>query len=167
MQMIRARKWHIAAVAVAAVALTVGGVLASQRGGTSPTPGLPPVAGATNPDVTQATIGRTICIPGWTATVRPPSSYTNALKAQQMADWQLPGKPSDYEEDHLIPLALGGAGDDPANLWPQAYAGANGARTKDKLETRLHRLVCAGSVTLAVAQSCIMTDWIACARRYP
>ncbi|MBV8598859.1 MAG: hypothetical protein JO017_08565, partial [Actinobacteria bacterium] len=28
--------------------------------------------GATNPDVTQATIGSTICVRGWTATVRPP-----------------------------------------------------------------------------------------------
>src|SRR5262249_9192536 len=39
--------------------------------------------GATNPDVTQSTIGQTICVSGWTQTVRPPTSYTNPLKVQQ------------------------------------------------------------------------------------
>jgi hypothetical protein len=36
--------------------------------------------GAINPDVTQATIGKTICVPGWTAKIRPPVAYTNLLK---------------------------------------------------------------------------------------
>src|SRR5215510_5854842 len=30
-----------------------------------------------NPAVTQATIGTTICVRGWTATIRPPPSYTD------------------------------------------------------------------------------------------
>ena len=38
--------------------------------------------GVLNPNVTQATIGSTICVPGWTRTVRPPVEYTNALKAK-------------------------------------------------------------------------------------
>ena len=56
-----------------------------------------------NPAVTQATIGSTICVSGWTATVRPPESYTEALKASQIAAEGLPGGLSDYEEDHRIP----------------------------------------------------------------
>ena len=32
--------------------------------------------GALNPEVTQATIGATICVRGWTQTVRPPQQYT-------------------------------------------------------------------------------------------
>jgi hypothetical protein len=30
--------------------------------------------------VSQATIDRTICVSGWTATVRPPESYTEQIK---------------------------------------------------------------------------------------
>jgi hypothetical protein len=41
----------------------------------------------TNPDVTQDTIDSTICVSGWTSTVRPPSSYTTALKIQQIAEY--------------------------------------------------------------------------------
>jgi hypothetical protein len=39
--------------------------------------------GAPNPLVTQATIGSTICIRGWTMTVRPSQQCTSALKRQQ------------------------------------------------------------------------------------
>src|SRR5438105_1739217 len=41
--------------------------------------GLPDAActpGALNPDVTQATIGQTICTSGFSARVRPPTSFT-------------------------------------------------------------------------------------------
>jgi hypothetical protein len=120
-------------------------------------PAWPP--GALNPAVTQATIHRTICKDGWTTTVRPPDSYTNKLKREQMAERGLPGKPGDYEEDHFIPLELGGAPRDPANLWPQPYASEWGARKKDRLETTLHRKVCAGEVSLDAAREAVRKDW--------
>ena len=69
--------------------------------------------GALNPDVTQATIATTICKHGWTGTVRPPSSYTSRLKVEQMAQYGLTGSPSDYQEDHLVSLELGGHPTDP------------------------------------------------------
>ncbi len=48
-----------------------------------PDPTLTP--GATNSDITQATIAATICNPQWsTKTIRPPASYTNNLKKQQL-----------------------------------------------------------------------------------
>src|SRR6266704_4636963 len=74
-----------------------------------------------NPAVTPATIKTTICVVGWTATIRPPSSYTSQLKAQQMASEHLPGSPADYEEDHRVSLELGGAPSDPMNLSPEAH----------------------------------------------
>ena len=59
--------------------------------------------GATNPDVTQSTIGSTVCVSGWTSTVRPPTSYTNPLKVQQIAEYGYSDtSTADYEEDHLI-----------------------------------------------------------------
>ncbi|MFD8393034.1 hypothetical protein ACFV2N_28495 [Streptomyces sp. NPDC059680] len=42
---------------------------------------------AYNPDVTQSNIHSTICVSGWTATVRPPTSHTNPLKAQGTIDY--------------------------------------------------------------------------------
>lgn len=123
--------------------------------------------GALNPDVTQATIGQTICVAGWTKTVRPPASYTNRLKAHQLGAWGLlDNAPADYEEDHLISIELGGSPTDPANLWPQAYAGKCGARVKDVVETKLKRLICAGSVPLETAQQAIAADWVTAYRRY-
>lgn len=136
--------------------------------------GLPDAAttpGAANPLVTQANISRTICVPNWTKTVRPPATYTNRLKLAQLRDGPYKAassvNPRLYEEDHLISIELGGHPRDPKNLWPQLWDGAAGAHTKDVLENRLHRLVCARKVTLDEAQKCIASDWQACAKRYP
>src|SRR6266508_4829814 len=71
--------------------------------------------GVLNPDVTQATINATICVKGWTKTIRPPTSYTNKLKQKQMRQYHESGGPSRYEEDHLIPLELGGHPTNPKN----------------------------------------------------
>lgn len=60
-----------------------------------------------------------------------------------------------YEVDHLIPRELGGA-DDVRNLWPQPWPEA---RQKDRLENKLHVLVCAGQLSLQDAQDAIRTDW--------
>jgi hypothetical protein len=119
--------------------------------------------GAVNADITQATISQTICNPNWsTKSIRPPTSYTTALKKKQMADWGLPGTTSDYEEDHFISLELGGNPTDPRNLWPEPYKPAPGARQKDTVENALHKEVCDGTVTLQRAQEIISTDWYAC-----
>ena len=116
--------------------------------------------GATNPVVTQGTIGTTICRAGWTATVRPPVSVTGPLKVRQMAAYGLTGPTAAYEEDHLIPLELGGAPADPLNLWPQPRAGSPGAADKDRFENYLHAEVCALRKPLSDAQVEIATDWV-------
>lgn len=118
--------------------------------------------GATNVDVTQADIYSTICVTGWTATIRPPSTYTTALKKQQLATgYALNGDTatSDYEEDHLISLELGGSPRSPLNLWPEPYGSPDGARVKDQIENKLRELVCAGTIQLATAQQAIATNW--------
>lgn len=116
--------------------------------------------GSYNPDVTQSTINSTICVSGWTSTVRPPTSYTNPLKVQGIADYGYSDtNTADYEEDHLVPLELGGAPRDPANLWPEPYYGSPTAYTKDGVETKLKNAVCAGTITLSSARSAIKTNW--------
>lgn len=131
---------------------------------TGPRADLACTPGAMNPAVTQTTIHRTICQAGYTATIRPPVTVTDKIKTERMAAYGLTGRrPADYELDHLVPLELGGAPSSVANLWPELWAGPDGAHTKDKLENRLHREVCAGQITLGAAQREILTAWT---RRY-
>ena len=112
----------------------------------SPSPSYSRLIGALNPDVTQATIRTTICVAGWTDRIRPPASYTTALKKRQLPTG---ARLADYEEDHVIPLGLGGAPHAEANLRPVPI---KRARADDVWETRLHRQVCDGTLTLAAAQ---------------
>jgi hypothetical protein len=134
------------------VAFVVLAVLVAGRGGAELSPyraswTLTP--GTLNPDVTQETIAATICKSGWTRTIRPPTSYTNELKRTQMAEYGRSGEMSDYQEDHLISLELGGHPTDPRNLWPQPYPRAFEV---DREENELNDAVCSGDLTLAEAQ---------------
>lgn len=116
--------------------------------------------GSTNPDVTQDNIEETICDPNWhTSAIRPSSSYSRKLKQQQIDALGLPGTSADYEEDHLIPLELGGHPTDPDNLWPEAYEPRPGAYQKDGVERYLHNEVCTGNLSLRDAQREISEDW--------
>ena len=105
--------------------------------------------GVLNPAVTESTLASTICRHGWTRTVRPPVSYTNALKAKGLREYRLRGPPSAFQEDHLISLELGGDPVDPRNLWPEPYPRAAAV---DKIENDLNHRVCTGSLSLADAQ---------------
>jgi hypothetical protein len=126
----------------------------------TPGPGQPSVIlpdkkrtpGALNPKVRQSTIKKTICKSGWTARIRPPVSYTNALKIKQMVLYEETGSPSEYEEDHFIPLELGGAPRNPKNLWPEPRSQAT---LSDPLETSLKRKVCEHVMTLKKARATI------------
>jgi hypothetical protein len=137
----------VVAVAVGVLALAV----ARRRHEAAPrvlaSPTLTP--GVLNPDVRQATIGSTICVRGWTRTIRPPSEYTSRLKRQQLQRLGLRGAPGDYQEDHLISLELGGHPTDTRNLWPEPYPRAADV---DVIENELNAAVCSGRATLAEAQ---------------
>jgi hypothetical protein len=137
----------LAVLLVAAVVL----VFAHPRGHATPRIVADPARtpGVLNPDVTQANIRSTICRHGWTATIRPPTDYTNGLKRKQMRAYGEAGSLSDFQEDHLISLELGGDPTDPRNLWPEPYPRA---AEVDKIENDLNAQVCSGSLTLAQAQ---------------
>jgi hypothetical protein len=112
--------------------------------------------------VTQANIHSTICSPGNTETVRPPESVTEPEKEASLAAYGDTGPLHDYEYDHLVPLELGGADNDPRDLWPEPGASPN---PKDALEDRLRSMVCDGELTLAAARQEITGDWVAAYRR--
>ncbi len=112
--------------------------------------------------MTQASITRTICRRAYTRRVRPSERITEPEKLASMVAYGDRGSPRAYEYDHLIPLELGGAPNDPRNLWPEPGASPN---PKDELETRLREQVCRGAVPLAAAQHEIATDWVSVYRR--
>ena len=123
--------------------------------------------GAIDASITQSNIQTTICVRGYTKTVRPPAYYTNSLKKKQMAAYgYTDNNPAHYEEDHLIPLSIGGNPSDPANLWPQPRLSEWNAEKKDILEFKLYKLVCDGAVTLDDARHQISTNWIETYKRY-
>ena len=126
--------------------------------------------GSISPAVTQANINSTICVSGYTATVRPPSNITSAEKIGSAAAYGYTGSFSTGEYDHLVPLELGGDPNDPANLWvePNDRAGATSVyNTKDTLENRLRVMVCAGQLALATAQQAIASNWAVANQTYP
>jgi hypothetical protein len=139
-------------VALAMVVAVVLAVHFARRGPGGPVfyaarPALTP--GVLNPDVTQATIRDTICRHGWTRTVRPPTSYTSALKVEQLRRYGFAGGPTDYQEDHFISLELGGHPTDPKNLWPERRPRADHV---DTIENDLNDQVCSGAISLAEGQ---------------
>jgi hypothetical protein len=108
----------------------------------------------------QASPSATVCVSGFTGTIRPPVSYTEPLKLKIMAAYGV-SNPANYELDHLVALEDGGAPADPANLWPQPYSPTPGAHQKDDEENFLKRQVCSHAVTVAQAGISLAGDWLA------
>lgn len=126
--------------------------------------------GAIDSAVTQTNLPQTVCRSGgYTTSVRPPSGMTNRAKLKIMAAYGIPAdKAADYELDHLIPLADGGASDI-RNLWPEPNTFASDKHTtsafvhndKDQVEQDAFSALCAGRTTLSAVQSTMSTDWTA------
>lgn len=155
--------WNSHKSSIASPVVTTPSATLAPSGQCHSVKGLPdPVCtpGVADPRVTQANIITTICVSGYTTKVRPSSQYTNALKAQQIKAYGYSDTtPADYEEDHLIPLELGGHPTDGKNLWPEPLTGPYAATKKDGVENSLHTKVCDGLITLLAAQMAIATDW--------
>ncbi len=117
--------------------------------------------GAIDPNVTQDNIQSTICVPGYSSSVRPPVSYTEPLKLQSIQQYGYNDtSPSAYEYDHLIPLELGGNPTDTKNLWAEPSYGTYTSFDKDGFENYLHAQVCSGGLSLVQAQTEIASDWV-------
>jgi hypothetical protein len=62
------------------------------------------------------------------------------------------------EVDHIVPLELGGS-NDIANLFPERADARPGYHAKDRLENRLHALVCSHRLGLRAARIGIASNW--------
>jgi hypothetical protein len=138
------------------LALLVSTDSASVRSEALPDPRLTPGA-------TLAVTARDVCVVGYTKTVR---DVPAALKREVYRSY---GREPEHglccEIDHLIPLELGGS-NDRKNLWPQRYDGEWNAARKDRLERRLHGMICRGEISLKTAQEAIARDWVAAYLRF-
>lgn len=109
------------------------------------------------PGKVRTTNASDVCPHANTAAIRPPASYTSKLKVEQIKQYGYADtQASNYEEDHLLSLELGGDPISPQNLWPEFGSSPN---EKDKVENLLHARVCAGQITLVEAQREITSDW--------
>src|SRR6185437_15605230 len=125
---------------------TITGTCHYRDGGQLPDPRCTP--GSFDPAVTQANIHQTICVSGYTKTVRPPEEETDRFKYDVAYPAYGAVQSEKTELDHLVSLELGGS-NDAANLWPESPPTPN---PKDKVENALHKAVCDGQVTLTAAQ---------------
>jgi len=105
-----------------------------------------------------------ICTPGYSKKVRdvPEPVKRDVYESYGILSHQ----PREYEVDHLISLELGGS-NSKRNLWPESYLTEPwNAHVKDRVENKLHNMVCSGQLDLKTAQHEIATDWIAAYRKY-
>jgi hypothetical protein len=99
-----------------------------------------------------------VCSPGYAGSVRNvPQSRKDAVYRAYGMTRRFNG--ANGEVDHLVSLELGGT-NATANLFPEAAAPRPGSHEKDRLENRLHDLVCSGVITLRRAQQAIATNWV-------
>lgn len=105
---------------------------------------------------------RAVCTRGYAGRVRHVSA---SLKRKVYDSYGVRHhKRGSYEVDHLVSLELGGSNDE-SNLFPEAANPRPGFHEKDRLENRLHALVCDGEVSLRTAQRRIASDWLTEYRR--
>lgn len=128
---------------------------AAAGGAPLPDPACTP--GAVDPALTRTVI----CAPGWsTDSVRPSSGAIARFRTAAAAAYRI--DPAGIEYDHLVSLELGGASAT-SNMWPEPPGPGDAPRgvpnRKDRVEGTLHRLVCAGTMSLADAQRRIAADW--------
>ena len=99
-----------------------------------------------------------ICSPTFrTSTIRNvPQSEKHAVEVEYGMVPRAYGRT--IEIDHIVSLELGGS-NDIANLYPEPGSGPASYHAKDRLENRLHSLVCSGGITLHAAQVGIASHW--------
>ncbi|MSQ64808.1 MAG: hypothetical protein EXR37_00410 [Limnohabitans sp.] len=133
----------------------------SVFGQSSPLPDPRITPGAIDTSVTQENIHSTVCVRGYTGRVRPDKQYTNRLKHEQLRQYRYQDlNPANYEQDHLIPLIIGGNPSDPNNLWPQPRLDEWSAEQKNDLEFVVYKMVCRGEISLKEAQQRVAGNWI-------
>ena len=115
-----------------------------------------------NQSVRAETLSETICLRGYTRTIRPPANVTNTIKYEMLRKKGYAiSAMHDFILDHKIPLSLGGAPNDLRNFMLQTE---DESKDKDRVELCLAKTVCSGRLALDEAQREIWLDWRSAAR---
>jgi Excalibur calcium-binding domain len=99
-----------------------------------------------------------ICLPSFRAGSIPevPASEQHAVEVEYGM------KPGSYgraiEIDRIVSVELGGS-KSIANLYPEPGSGTANYHVKDRLEKKLHAMVCGGEITLSAARHGIASNW--------
>jgi hypothetical protein len=93
------------------------------------------------------------------------ANIPEGTRRKVFAEYGISSRSDSFEVDYLITPDLGGT-ESLRNLWPQPYSVRWNARVKDRLEERLHELVCAGKLDLPTAQRAIAVNWIDAYKKY-
>jgi hypothetical protein len=93
------------------------------------------------------------------------SNIPEETRRRVFAEYGINGHSGSFEVDYLITPDLGGT-ESMRNLWPQPYSVRWNAHVKDRLEERLHELVCSGKLDLSTAQHDIAVNWIDAYKKY-
>ena len=109
------------------------------------------------PGAVLTTDASTTCAPGYASSARDVSTAT---KKEVYAEYGVtyPQASGAYEVDHFIPLEIGGS-NDITNLWLEPATPTPGFHQKDQFENFEHGQVCDGAISVAEAQSRMVSDW--------
>jgi hypothetical protein len=138
-------------IRVFAVFLFLSDVVLAQQ------PPIVPDQKMTPGDTFEVTV-QDLCVSGYTKKVR---NVPVEMKREVYREYGITSRgPGDYEVDHLIALELGGL-TSIKNLWPESQRTSPwNAQVKDRLEGKLHGLVCDGKIDLKTAQQAIASNWM-------
>ena len=149
----------VAGAAFAAVVLTILGIFQTTVNAEGPKPRFAITPGETHPITLEE-----VCLYERAETIS--RDIPQDMQQRVFAAYGVKSPQKDqFEVDYLITPDLGGT-ESVRNLWPQPYSVRWNARVKDKLEERLHELVCGHKLDLATAQRDIAVDWIAAYKKY-
>jgi len=114
-------------------------------------------------DVFEVT-AQDLCIAGYSKKVR---DVPAEMKREVYRGYGITSQGAgDYEVDQPISLELGGS-NSIKNLWPESHRTSPwNAQVKDRLEGKLHELVCLGKIDLKTAQQAIASNWIEAYQKY-
>lgn len=112
------------------------------------------------PGVVASSDPAVVCTTGAESYSEEHRKTPEALKAAVYAAYGIDHQGREFEIDHRLPLALGGA-DVKENLWPQQGWRHPSFHDKDRLESKLWRMVCKDrTMPLKTAQAILLGDWI-------
>ena len=114
------------------------------------------------PGATLDVTDKDLCKPGYESRDR---TIPITVKGQVVDRYGIGANASGYNVDHLIPVGLAGS-NSLMNLWPQPLSGEWSYHKKNRLEAKMHKMVCSGALELKTAQQEIATDWVSAYKKY-